>query len=442
MPRVTGGPRIAAACDDERVDEIVARVLAEVDAGAAAMLAEVADLVRVPSVSGSDAENEAQQLVADRLRRTGYDVDHWRIDLDAMRADPAFPGMEVERHEAWGVVGRLPGSGDGPTLMLNGHVDVVPTGDPEAWNVAPFAAARRHGRMYGRGVCDMKAGLTAAICAVDAIRAAGVVLRGDVIVTPVQGEEDGGLGTFALLRRGWRADACVIAEPTDLDVIAANSGALTFRLRVRGAATHAARRTEGVSAIEKFWPVWQALDALERRRHLVVDPLMERWPLAHPLSIGTVTAGDWASSVPDLLVAEGRLGVALDEPVADARGALEATIADLNDAEPWFRDHPVEVEWWGGQFASGRLPVDSDLGDRVRRAHTTAAGDVGTVPASYGAPYGSDLRLLAGVGGVPTVQYGPGDARLAHGPHESVALDDIVTTARTLAVLALDICGT
>ena len=100
-----------------------------------------------------------------------------------------------------------------------------------------------------------------------AIRTSGVRLRGDLVLASVQGEEDGGLGTFAMLQRGWTADACVVPEPTELDIIPANSGALTFRLRVRGEATHAARRTDGVSAIEKFWPVWQALQALERRRH-------------------------------------------------------------------------------------------------------------------------------------------------------------------------------
>jgi acetylornithine deacetylase len=208
---------------------------------------------------------------------------------------------------------------------------------------------------------------------------------------------------------------------------------------VRGHATHASRRTEGVSAIEKFWPVWEALSALEARRHERVDPLASRWPLAHPLSIGTIRAGDWASSVPDLLVAEGRLGVALDEPVEAAKADLEAVVADVNAADPWLRDHPVEVQWWGGQFASGRLPADSDLVERVRRAHRTAAGERPT--DVWVGPYGSDLRLLTNVGHIPTLQYGPGDAAAAHGPDESVPIVELHTCARTLAVLALDICG-
>lgn len=423
------------------VNDPIALVLDAVDALQPTMMPLVGEVVRIPSISGTDAENEAQAHMAGVLAGAGFDVDHWQMDLDALLAHPDFPGMEVDRREAWGLVGRRAGTGDGATLMLNGHLDVVPVGDPDAWDAQPFAAETRGNRLYGRGACDMKAGLVAAFWAAEAIRAAGVSLRGDLVIASVLGEEDGGLGTFATLQRGWRADACVIPEPTSLAMIPANSGALTFRLRVRGLATHAARRAEGVSVIEKFWAVWQALAELERRRHEVVDPRMARWPLAHPLSIGTVRAGDWASSVPDLLVAEGRMGVAIGEPVAEARTALEEAVADACGRDAWLREHPVEVEWWGGQFASGAISPDSDLVDRVGRAHQVATGSA-DAPEVYGAPYGSDLRLLTGLGGIPTLQYGPGDAQLAHGPFESVPLDEVLVTARTLATLALDICGT
>jgi acetylornithine deacetylase len=232
---------------------------------------------------------------------------------------------------------------------------------------------------------------------------------------------------------------CVVPEPTGLDLVVANAGALTFRLRVPGRATHASRRTEGVSAIEKFLPVWTVLQTLEAARNGDVDPLMSRWPVAYPLSIGRVFSGDWASSVPDLLVAEGRLGVALDEPVDAARAELEAAVAGACAADAWLRDHPVTVEWWGGQFASGRLPEASDLAARVRAAHA-AVSDVSQ--GACGAPYGSDLRLLSGLGGIPTLHYGPGDALLAHAPDESVPLAEVATAARALALLVLDICGT
>ena len=294
------------------------QVLHQVDRLSADLLEEAAALVRIPSVGGTAGEHEAQAEMARRLGADGLEVDHWLIDLAAIADRPGYPGVEVERSEAWGLVGRLAGSGGGACLMLNGHIDVVPIGDPSAWTVDPFGGELRGGMLYGRGSCDMKAGLVAAHVAVRALQLAGVSLRGDVLLASVEGEEDGGLGTFALLERGWRADACVIAEPTQLDAIPANAGALTFRLHIRGRATHAARRTEGVSAVAKLWPVWRALEALEARRHESVDPLAARWDLAHPLSIGIVRAGDWPSSVPDLLVAEGRLGVAIGEPVETA----------------------------------------------------------------------------------------------------------------------------
>jgi acetylornithine deacetylase len=422
-----------------QTEQAARRVLDEVETMAPAIVGMAAELVRIPSISGTDGENEAQGHVAGLLAASGLELDHWSIELAELSAHPDFPGMEVERSEAWGVVGRLPGSGDGATLMFNGHIDVVPAGDPGAWTDHPFTGKVHDGLLYGRGACDMKAGLVAAHWAVQAIRRAGVRLRGDLLLASVQGEEDGGMGTFAMLQRGWRADACVIPEPTGLDIVPANAGALTFRIRVRGHATHASRRTEGVSAIEKFWPIWSALERLEARRHEHVDPLAARWALAHPISIGTVHCGDWASSVPDLLVAEGRMGVALGEPVEQARRELEEAVAEASAGDPWLRTHPVEIEWWGGQFASGRLPADSDLVDRVATVHHAVSG--GRAPDVWAGPYGSDLRLLTGLGGIPTVQYGPGDAALAHGPDESVPLAELVTTARALALLALDVCG-
>jgi acetylornithine deacetylase len=286
--------------------------------------------------------------------------------------------------------------------MFNGHLDVVPPGDPGAWSDDPYSGRLVDGHVYGRGACDMKGGVVAALAALRALRDAGVRLAGDVLFAAVVGEEDGGLGTYATLACGWRADACVITEPTGLDLLVANGGALTFRLRVPGRAAHASVRTTGISAIEKFQPVLAALRDLEASRNASVDPLMRRWSPAYPLEIGVVRAGDWSSTVPDLLVAEGRYGVALNEPVEAARASFEAAVAAASAADPWLAEHPVEVEWWGGQFASGRC-VDPDLVTRVRAA-------TGAEPAAYGAPYGSDLRLLAAAG-IPTLQYGPGETR-------------------------------
>lgn len=421
-------------------------MLAEVDADTDTMVALLVDLVREPSVSGSDCENEIQARLARVLAQEGLQTDYWQVPLEQTLAAPGFPGVEVTRSEAWGLVGKLAGAGagDGPTLMLDAHVDVVPAGPPGSWRDGePFSGrvdgTATSGVLHGRGACDMKGGLVSSLWAVRALRRTGAPLRGDLLLACVQGEEDGGLGTWATLARGWRADACVIGEPTSLDLVPANAGALTFRLRIVGLATHASRHLEGTSAIGKLWPVWQGLQELERRRNHRVDPLVAGWELPYPICLGTVTSGVWASSVPDLLVADGRLGVILDEPVEQARAALEECVAAVCERDPWLRKHPVEVEWWGGQFASGRLPADSALLTQMRAAHGAVTG--GAPQGVWGASYGSDLRLLTAAG-VPTLQYGPGDAAVAHGPRESVPLAEVATAARALAVLALQVCGT
>ena len=415
------------------------RVAAWIDGRADEVVGDLQDLVRLPSISGTEAEHEIQSELADRFRSLGLDVDHWEVPLDDLARAPAFPGMEVERSQAWGLVGAVRGHGTGPSLMLNAHVDVVPTGDPDRWPSGdPFDGRLEDGAVHGRGACDMKGGLVSAIWAARALVDLGVPIAGDLLLAAVQGEEDGGMGTFALLERGWRADACVIPEPTGLDIAPANGGSLTFRLRVHGVAGHGSMRTSGVSAVEKFWPVFGALRDLEAVRNAGADPIMARWEVPYPIEVGMVRAGDWASSVPDILVAEGRYGVALGETVDDARAALEAAVAEACASDPWLCDHPVEIDWWGGIFASSRLPEGSTLADRVCAAHASVSDRPQQV---WGAPYGSDLRLMTELGGIPTVQYGPGDPLLAHGPLEQVPVEEVLTAAKALAVLAIAHCG-
>jgi len=206
---------------------------------------------------------------------------------------------------------------------------------------------------------------------------------------------------------------------------------------VPGLATHGSTRTRGVSAIEKFVVIQAALQALETERNRDPHPLLAHLDLANPLSVGTIHSGDWASTVPDVLVAEGRYGVRLGEPVAAAREALESAIAETCAKDDWLRDHPVKVTWPGGAFASGLLPSDHPLlADTLQ-----AAADVGSAPPEVkGAPYGSDLRQYAAAG-IPTLQYGPGDVRYAHATHEHVVIADVLHAARTYALLAVRRCA-
>ncbi|AOR32809.1 peptidase M20 [Streptomyces fodineus] len=415
------GEAAAVACVDEAA---VGRMLLE--------------LISVPSVTGTPAESEIQQLLAGWLERLGLDVDLWSMDLPALRADPEFPGTEAARDEAWGLVGYTADGGDGPTLILQGHVDVVPPGDPGAWDGDPFVPRVVGDVVHGRGACDMKAGLVAHLAALAAIRAAGVRLRGRAAVHFVVGEEDGGLGAFGTLRRGHTGDACVITEPTAGALITANAGALTFRLTVPGKAAHAGSRDEGVSAIDAYLPLHRALLRLEADRNRDPSPLMAEYPIPYALSVGTLRAGDWASSVPDLLVAEGRLGVRLGEEPDAARGELEACVARACAGDTWLREHPAQVAWIGGKFASGRLADGHPLRAGVADACADTGG--GPRPRERGAPYGSDLRLYTAAG-IPALQYGPGDVRVAHSPRECVSLREVVGVARALVVTVMRTAG-
>jgi len=395
-------------------------------------------LVAVPSLGGTAAESEAQHLVAGWLDELGTDVDRWAIDLEEARTAPDAPGQEVDRDEAWGVVGTVAGAEGGqPALVLSGHSDVVPAGDRALWPGDPFTPRLVDGAVHGRGTCDMKGGLVASLAAVRALRTAGVRLARPLAVHSVLGEEDGGLGAWATLRRGHRGDACVIPEPTAGAVMTAHAGALTFRLTLRGLAAHAANRHLGVSALELFEHVHGALRGLEADRQPADRSRFGDHPYPYGLSIGRLQAGEWASTVPDRLVAEGRFGVALGEPVEAARAAFEGCVAAACASHSWLADHPAEVEWVGGVYASSVLPAGSSLLPTVRQAVTDAGG---APPPERALTAGTDMRLYAAAG-IPALHHGPGDLRLAHGPGEQVPVEDVLLSARSLALLALRTCG-
>lgn len=415
------------------LDELESRVLDAIDVDA--LVEAVCDLVRIPSLGGE--ETPAQERMAERLEEAGLEVETWPIDFENLARHPAY-SAEIERTQGLGVIGSLGENDGGRSLVLNGHVDVVPTGDPAGWSVAPFAGLHENGRIWGRGAVDMKGGLLAAVFAARAIRDAQVPLRGRLLVASVVGEEDGGAGTLALLERGLEADGAVVMEPTDLAVAPAQAGAANFRLTVPGRAAHGCVREEGVSAIESFLPLHRAILELEQQRNTELrHPLFKRYRLPWPISIGTVAAGDWPSSVPERLVAEGRYGVAIGEEMAAAREEFEAALMEAAAADPWLAEELPDITWWGGQFD----PAETDVEDPLVVELISAFADVsGAPPSIEGVPYGSDLRLLVREGGIPTALFGPGNVRGAHRADESLAVADLVTATRVLALLALRFC--
>lgn len=412
------------------------RVLAAIDQDQ--LIATLQELIAQPSLGGSDAEYAVQEVAAAHMRAQGLPVTMSELDLAALYAHPAFPGYEVERRAARHVQATLAGTGNGRSLIFNGHLDVVPVGDASAWRADPWSGVVAAGRVYGRGSCDMKGGVACIIHAAGAIARSGVQLHGSLAVQTVIGEEDGGLGAFAAALHGPRADGAMIAEPTRLQPVLAQAGALTFRLRVTGRAAHGAQRTEGVSAIDAYLPLHHALHALEQERNrAVAHPLMRPLTMPYPISVGLLQAGDWASTVPETLVAEGRYGVMVGENVGTARAVLEGAIARAAANDDWLRDHPPALEWWGGQFESAELAGDHPLVQTLDRS----MADLGRAVTPEGVAYGSDMRLLQHVGGTPTLLFGPGDVRIAHQRDEYIPIADLVAATRAFALTALRFCG-
>jgi acetylornithine deacetylase len=416
------------------MNETERKVLERIDTDA--MLEYLRELVSIPSHGGE--ESAAQRSVAAKLGALGLKVDTWELDFNSLRGHPGF-SMPIERKEGLGVVGTLKGGEGGRSLILNGHIDTVAPGEESNWSHPPLEGALTDGRVYGRGVADMKGGLCCAIYAAKAIIDSGVKLKGDLSLQSVIGEEDGGVGALATVLRGHTADAAVVMEPTELKVAPAHSGALAFTVEVPGRSAHACVREEGVNAIEKFIPFFNALRELETRRNKGIDdPLYARYRIPYPINIGTIHGGNWPGSVPESLVFQGRVGVVVGERVEDARRSVEKAIEEAAEADAWLKENPPRLEWSGYQFDPASVESGHPIVEAVREAYAEASGEEAMLE---GMTYASDMRHLVNTGGVPTVLFGPGDVRQAHAPDEYVEIGDLATAARVLALTVLRFCG-
>lgn len=413
------------------------QLAAVVDALESEMVGFLQEIVRIPSLTGQ--EEAVQVVIAAKMRAMGLTVDVWEPDPAEMAPFARDIGEIASFVGRPNVVGVLPAVGGGRSLILNAHIDVVDAGDPAAWSTPPFAAEIVDGAVVGRGACDMKAGLAENLYALEALRRLSLRPIGEVIVESVISEEDGGAGTLACIVRGYKADAAIITEPTRLAVMAAQGGSLVFRLHVPGRAAHGCVRDEGVSAIEKFWYLHRALLDFEAKRNReLTHPLYA--PIANkiPISIGTVRAGSWPSSVPESLIAEGRAGLVPGEDLNGFATEFIAVVDAAADADPWLREHRPSVEWFSGQFAPAEIDPDAPLVRSVLRAHEAALGEPGVIGA---ATYGADMRHFIHAGGIPCVMYGAGDVRVAHFTNESVSINEIKAVVRTLAFAIAEWCG-
>jgi acetylornithine deacetylase len=391
------------------------------------------ELVSTPSVTGE--EQAAQEVMARLVTELGGDLDVWCPTYEEVSSHPSYSDDGMALGERPMVVARFATNEDLPTLVLNGHIDVVPPGELSSWTRSPWQTKVAGDRLFGRGACDMKGGLVAGLWAIAALLDSGADLPMNLLFQSVIGEESCGVGSLAAVLRGHAGDAAVILEPTSLALCPVSAGAATFRITVHGLAAHGAMRDEGVSALEKWFPIADALRDLEaERRASFRHPAFDEGSLVAAISVGRVAAGDWPSTVPDRLVAEGRFGVLPGESLDAARHQFEEQVAAAAHDDPWLADHPPSVEWFEGQFAPAETPIDEPLVQALTAAHQAVEG---AAPAVRGIPYGSDMRFFVNNAGVPAVLYGPGDPRVAHTADEYVELSEVERAARVLTRMVL-----
>ncbi|ADD03693.1 peptidase M20 family protein [Natrialba magadii ATCC 43099] len=407
----------------------------------------VESLVEQPTHEGNEAA--AQEVVIDELEGIGLEPDVWEPDVSELEDHPGY--FDTKTYEEYGYDGRpnvaatIDGAGDGRSLGFSGHIDVVPV-DEERWSYEPWAATVENGRIYGRGTCDMKGGLAAGIHAAKVLDELGVELAGDLILESTIDEEAGGTGgALSALERGYQPDAAIITEPYGVPNIGvASAGVLYFRVTVPGRAAHAAHAFNGVNAAWKATRIFEALRELEseRKQRISFQPAVNERPAAEGsvtnLNVGIFDSGDWPSTVPSEATMECRLGWPPGESREEVRTEIEETIQDVVDQDEWLSENPPELEWFGWRAEAHEVDRDAEITQLVSDNAESVIGEDGTW---VGGLAGLDERFYVNYYDIPCPSVGPRGENI-HGADEYVEIDSLVETAQTLALTAIDWCGT
>ncbi|MDR1387351.1 MAG: ArgE/DapE family deacylase [Propionibacteriaceae bacterium] len=396
-----------------------------------------------PAVPALDPERAALLALVDPVQTTA-----WLRQL--VRADSQNPpgreaaaaavvaramaglGLEVELVEVApgrpNVMARLPGRSP-EELLLNGHLDTVGVGSPEAWRHDPWGGETVQGRLYGRGACDMKGGLAALMAAVAAVVGSGVERRRSILFTAVVDEEVDFLGTKALIAAGRLADCrrAYVAEPTALSLATSLQGAVEATAETRGRAAHSGLADQGRNAIFDMGQLVAALDSY--RRWLAGRGAELGWSVDPSLNLGLIAGGQGVTIVPD------RCRIGFDRQILPGESVDQVTAELAAVIDQARRRHDLDLTWRVEQsFSPWRIDPADPAVVSLADCHRAVTGQ----PASQSVfrAY-AEIELLAQIG-LPGLIYGPGSIVQAHGPDEFVPLDQVVTAARTYALAAYD----
>jgi acetylornithine deacetylase len=414
----------------ERIDQAVEELRTEA-------LSLLQGLVKIPSLPGK--EKGVQDIIAEKMRSMGLELDVWDPVDEKLKAHRAYVPTEIPYTGRPNVVGKWKGTGGGRKLIFNGHVDVVPTGEESQWTHSPWGGEFVDGRVYGRGSADMKAGCVVNLMVVKALQQAGIRLKGDVVLESVVDEENGGNGTLACVLRGYTGEGMVITEPSsDFALGIAQRGAQFFRLKIAGVEGSIEGRYDLVNPIGKALQVYQAVEAYSLWRESTVShPLYDPYyKVKVPLAICKIRGGEWASTIPSACYMEGSIEALPGEDIEVVKTGFKKYLSALSLQDPWFEQHPVEVEWWGLRLESAEVSIDHPL---VKMAVQEIERVIGHAPI-IGGGGGCDLRLPVLYGNTPAIIYGPRGG-MVHCVDEYVEFNQVITCTRVLANLAANWCG-
>ncbi len=419
------------------------RLLAAVDDLFDEEIAFLSELTAHPSTRGN--EQSAQDFMARELTGRGMEVDRWQIDVADIRDLPGFSPVIGDYEDAVNVVGaHRSATRKGRSLILNGHIDVVPEGPLEMWDSPPFAPRVAEGWMYGRGAGDMKAGLASNLFALDALRACGVAPAADVFFQSVVEEECTGNGALACLQRGYRAEAALIPEPFAEQLVTAQLGVIWFQVHLKGLPTHVAYAGSGSNAIEAAVPLIAALHKMEARWNV---PACRHTDYAHHdhalnLNIGKIEGGDWASSVPAWCVFDVRMGIFPGQDIETAKSEIEDVVRQAARENAFLRNNTPEIVYHGFHAEGYALSQDKSAAavgaiGALEGAHRRVSGtelDKAAITAT------TDARFFGLYADTPALVYGP-RAEAIHGFNERVDLDSMRRVTQATALFIADWCG-
>lgn len=414
-------------------------ILDAVEAGFEDQIAFTSDLIRFPSLRGQ--EKPAQEFMHGELQKRGYDVETFAIDIDKIHDHPGFSPVTIDYSDAVNVVAtHTPHETKGKSLILNGHMDVVPEGPHDMWEVSPPYEPKCVGDwLYGRGGGDMKAGIAANIFALDALKRLGYQPAARVHIQSVVEEECTGNGALACLIEGYTADAAIIPEPEDEMLVRANCGVLWFEVLVSGHPVHVREAGTGANAIEASFRVIESLKRMAEgwNAEKANYPYFE--DLDHPINfnVGKIEGGDWASTVAAWCKLHCRIAIYPgDDPKDRARQIEEHLASDLG-GDSFLGNRLPEVTW-NGFFSRGYvLEENTDAEKALAEAHRQATGaDL----ESFVTPGYLDARVFVIYAGMPCLVYGPITENI-HGFDERVSLASIKRVTGAIALFIADWCG-